>query len=462
MTLFFNPFMTFGAGYSGMITSENPVAYWRLGDPPGSTTVADSAVGTYPGTVFGTPTFGEVGITDGTALGNNGTAANYLQFPNVPSYSAGWCVEFWMYLNNTSGSHGLVTRAVSEATNSDWLFFVQAGIMYWRVINDANATTSTIQITAPPAGMWHHVVGTCNVGGTLSLFIDGKQVGTNLAITRTTAKGAGIVTIGKLAGTTTYSLNGRIDEVAIYNYVLSTDQIKERFLSLMADAYDRMVFAKAPRFYYRLDDTSGTTARDFSGNALHGTYNGTPALASRTVGGWTVADWDGTNDYVSSPNITTTGWAGVTAECWVVWDAVQTGTGYFSQVHTGSSDAITLEVGTVGSINTTNYMVGRYTGSAWTEANSGAALTTGVVHHLVGTITSAGAIVAYLDGVQVATASATFVADTEGWYIGRRHDTSTTGGAQPYFNGAIARAALYDRALTAVEVLEHYSAGTGL
>lgn len=42
-------------------------------------------------------------------------------------------------------------------------------------------------------------------------------------------------------------------------------------------SYDSEVAADSPALYWKLQDTSGTTATDSSGNARHGTYNGTAA-----------------------------------------------------------------------------------------------------------------------------------------------------------------------------------------
>jgi len=69
-------------------------------------------------------------------------------------------------------------------------------------------------------------------------------------------------------------------------------------------AYSDAVLADMPVRYYRLGDSSGTTAVDSSGNSQDGTYTGGVTLgASGAIQGDadTAATFDGTDDYVSLP-----------------------------------------------------------------------------------------------------------------------------------------------------------------
>jgi hypothetical protein len=69
------------------------------------------------------------------------------------------------------------------------------------------------------------------------------------------------------------------------------------------DSYSALILASSPLLYWRLGDTSGTTAADASGNSRVGTYAGTPSLNQPSLLSGDVTNgsvfFDGTNDAVS-------------------------------------------------------------------------------------------------------------------------------------------------------------------
>ena len=117
----------------------------------------------------------------------------------------------------------------------------------------------------------------------MALYIDGKQIGTN---SRTTV-GRNYNGYWRVGGDSTWSGNqyftGRIDDVAIYPTVLTGAQIRQQYIDSgrtivggtpPSDAYGSTVWNDSPNIYYRLDETSGSTATDLSGNTNNGTYSG--------------------------------------------------------------------------------------------------------------------------------------------------------------------------------------------
>lgn len=227
---------------------------------------------------------------------------------------------------------------------------------------------------------------------------------------------------------------------------------------VLSAPYEQLVIGSSPYLYYALNETTGTVATDLSGNGRHGTYNGAPALASRTLGKWLTADFDGTNDFVSTPAFNTTGWPGISVECWYLLDTQLSGTGLISETYTGSGDRITLEIG--GSINAATggiLMVARYNGSAWHQAASTTTSALNTRYHIVGTMDATTLIgELWLNGTKIATGSLnSWMPDAEAWTIGRRHDASGT----PYVNGAIAHSAIYNRVVTPAEIAARYASG---
>lgn len=65
--------------------------------------------------------------------------------------------------------------------------------------------------------------------------------------------------------------------------------------------YSDLIIASSPFLYWRLNETSGTTAVDSSGNGHDGTYHGSPtfAVAGARTDGDTAVSFDGVDDYIS-------------------------------------------------------------------------------------------------------------------------------------------------------------------
>jgi len=75
-------------------------------------------------------------------------------------------------------------------------------------------------------GDWHHIGFTFN-GSVKIAYIDGKDVGQNSGITGSLTSSFANRTIGRFGSSTGYYMNGLIDDVRVYNYVLTPDQVKE-------------------------------------------------------------------------------------------------------------------------------------------------------------------------------------------------------------------------------------------
>lgn len=228
------------------------------------------------------------------------------------------------------------------------------------------------------------------------------------------------------------------------------------------DLYDDLVISHTPWAYYPMDETSGTVMADRSGNGRDGSYFNTPALASRIFnnsGGlqWVGPDLNGTNQYAQTPAFDNTGWAGLTYECWVILDVQLDGTGIMSNVYT--NNPIPLEFGAaVSAVNGNVLNVGRYSGSAWTVLDSSSVTATlSTIHHFVATVTSGGAATLWYDNTKIVDGALGWSTDTDATYIGRRHDTA---GGRNYVDGTITKAAIYERALTATEIGQHWAMAT--
>lgn len=217
-----------------------PVAHWRLDDCHGST-AHDASVNNNHGTIniassgsqnsLGSCDSGSStdawyngregkfnsslnfdGTDDYIDLGNNDSIRN---FTNQISVSA------WAKYKAYGG--GGQSYSVIAVKGSPWTFLLENynQKIRFRITAggaDKNASDSEVH----ELNRWYHFVGTYD-GANIKIYKDGKLVGTtpatgNLGVNDVSAK------IGTFQGTN-YNFNGQIDDVRIYNYALTQEQI---------------------------------------------------------------------------------------------------------------------------------------------------------------------------------------------------------------------------------------------
>lgn len=223
-----------------------PIAHYRLDECAG--TVANDASGNgYTGTITigasGTQTSaGTCSSGTSTEAWNNGTTGKLnssLKFDGTDDYisvtdnsnleNAVMSLSAWIY---TSAGFPAQTGIIGKrVTSSDFLQYelgISSNTLYWLQSADGGswATLVSTPSNTISAG-WHHYVGTNN-GTTARLYIDGKEVGTADSSPATTlASSTETLQIGQSRiGSNDNYFVGQIDDVRIYNYALTTTQIK--------------------------------------------------------------------------------------------------------------------------------------------------------------------------------------------------------------------------------------------
>lgn len=218
-----------------------PVAHWRLDECQGNV-AHDASSNNLHGIIninssgsqnaLGTCTSGNA--TEAWYNGREGIFGSSLSFDGTDDYidlgngsgirdfTDQITVSAWAKYNAYGG--GGQSYSVIAVKGSPWTFLLEN---YSRKIRfrvtvgglDKNATDSQVH----ELNRWYHFVGTYD-GANIKIYKDGKLVGTtpatgNLAVSDVTAK------IGTYQGTN-YNFNGQIDDVRIYNYALTQEQIK--------------------------------------------------------------------------------------------------------------------------------------------------------------------------------------------------------------------------------------------
>jgi len=251
----------------------------------------------------------------------------------------------------------------------------------------------------------------------------------------------------------------------------ATDGFKALARHELDAIYGSVVEADGPWGWWRLaDDLPVTvTAIDSSGNDFHGTWKGNPQASSTLLtdgpGGATL-DGEADGVVISTGTLPSTP---LSIEAWVKTGKYGTNLSLIAgQTHEigGSNpqfirDFVLFMDNDTGVANFTARIVGE---SNITVTGTTVLRDTGP-HHVVGTIGTDRRLRLYVDGVQEggtsAAATGTSLDSSGRLRIGRPPTNNETGAGDTYkcFKGDICEVAVYDRALSGAEVLEHYTAG---
>ena len=150
----------------------------------------------------------------------------------------------------------------------------------------------------------------------------------------------------------TYDIGGHYSEVTVQAADAFT--VLSR-LKLPESVWQLTVQTDTPSAWWRLGETSGTTAVDSSGNGKHGVYVGGATFNSRSglVAGSSdpAIGFDGVDDYIVYPRIVTS--FPFSVEAWASWTSGGTGeANIFIQRTSDGVSRLTVGGGTDGSVST--------------------------------------------------------------------------------------------------------------
>ena len=218
-----------------------PVGYWALDDgqsDPNTTTAVDSSAGGNNGTLLNFATSPSwVDGKVGGALQFDGTNDRVdMGDPDVLDITGTLSMAFWMYrLGDGASSYGpLVGKNKSGGYKNDgyWVGSYNDATLnsFIRFSITTNGTgTNLDSISGIADDEWHHIAVVYDPAARMAIYIDGV-----LDAELTTGVPAAIqsvdtgFTLGNLATGSTmdsYSYNGHLDEVLVFNQVLSAEEI---------------------------------------------------------------------------------------------------------------------------------------------------------------------------------------------------------------------------------------------
>ncbi|GAB3927560.1 hypothetical protein GCM10029976_023910 [Kribbella albertanoniae] len=218
--------------YDQIISSDGPQAYWRLGEPSGTTTSVDSSSQSNNGTFTGMA-LGASGAIAGNTAASTSSSSGRMVGEKAYSMPQQFTVEAWVKQSSTRGGR-IIGFGSSKTGNSvgggDRMLYMRSNGAILFGVNDGAQRT----VTSPSGkndNQWHHVAGTFD-NGLLKLYVDGMLVGSTS--TGTAALYYGWWRIG-YDNTSAWTGGGAtqtglgIDEAAVYPYALSPAQVQGHY-----------------------------------------------------------------------------------------------------------------------------------------------------------------------------------------------------------------------------------------
>lgn len=242
--------------YNEAVLADSPIGYWKLNERSG--TVAqdisgNNRHGTYHGTVKlatqGAFAEGDAVVFDGKTGYVEITTANWGGGKELT-------IEAWVNVREQSSDF----QAVVSALGQEFVHLQLHSAGNIAVYTDTGYTLLPI-LPQAPLNVWRHLALTVG-GGSAKLYVDG-ELSSSAQGNFTTIRPTHTIRIGGgYAGGRFF--NGAIDEVAIYNYALPQDRIKERvrIVQKINEVAKRAESPRQQRSFLRLDGKSYVEVKD--------------------------------------------------------------------------------------------------------------------------------------------------------------------------------------------------------
>ncbi len=393
--------------------APEPVAYYKLDEGTG-TSAANSSSASFTGTLTNGPTWTQGKY--GKAVNFDGSN-DFIDVGTGPTIAN--TISFW----------------VNPASTTEYFVDLNGSAYVW-----ANAGTVTATGFTSP---------TIYVNGVVTSTI-ATNVWSHVEVTTATALNASDLDIGRLEGTS--NLEGKIDEVKIYDYARTIKQVTEDMLGghppVNAGSGTvggvKTVKLAAPVAYYKFDEGYLTTANNSgsAGNVINGAISGATWTNSGKFGKALV--FDGLNDYIQAPDDNSLDITNLTLSAWIN-PGILNGRIIDKETSGGSNGYI---------MDTFNSKI-RLCASGCVSSNT--TLSTGVWHHIVVTFDGTNTRF-YLDGKSDGSSTTVTSVSTNALNlrIGADQDGANV------FNGSIDEVKIYNYALSEDEVKIDYNHGSAL
>lgn len=449
----------------------NLQAYWRLDEASGN--IVDE-VNSYALTPTNSPTYsvtGKLGDAISFLRASDQRFEGYSSISNLIDSFGYNDISISLWVNITGDTNTARGIFYLRGTNSIYLYADTSN----KIRGYTNLPGSSTYIAAnsgASSDTWYHVVLRLDRDGLMTLYINNELQTATLDIssysgTNITSGGGSYCYIGNYGTSSSYAFSGVIDELGVYNRLLTTDEIAELYNS--GDGVN--IFEEPSSFpitsllsYYKLEEASGTIY-DSHGSVNFTTYNSPEYQRTGKIDYG--IDFSGAGNPGASCG---SSYAGLnpggdeySISCWVYLDSLPTTENHDFYILRGALSASPWYNIHLMIVNGSNKVaLGMHGASdSYFGVTSTNALTTGTWYHIVGIISGIGnPATVYVNGVSnngAANQVGNIYDATSQYTIG-----SPYGGSTESFHGIIDELAVYNRALSSEEVSILYNSGTGL
>jgi hypothetical protein len=296
-------------GYAAAVAADSPYRYFRLGEAAGQVAADSSSNCRFAAYASGDAHLPGLLTGDGDGAVANGAAPTSIlsvSADGLPSTGAR-TLEVWVQTADKNDNQALFSYGLSNATTQYFQLSIRpvsgGTLLYFTGWGDDAAFNTPYPIDD---GKPHHIALAYNGGTIVTFYLDGQQIGqAGINGGLVTAIGAQALELGN--GVDGAFKSGTLDEFAVYTTALSADRINAHWRAgtattcpaLPTTGYAGAVTADHPLRYFRLGETAGQAAADFSPNCRFAAY----APGAGHVTGLLTGDNDGA---VSSPSPLTT------------------------------------------------------------------------------------------------------------------------------------------------------------
>lgn len=229
--------------FGQLVRSDLAVGYWRLDETTGN--VARDSIASRNGEYSPKVQLGQPGnkLLDPHYAARFGyLATSNSCVTNLPvdfafSGNVVFSVEAWVYGGAQTTDSGVVTKGYGSGGEQFNLDCGGSGHGFRFFVRDSNGSARVASSSVTPNNQWRHLVGVCDqANGYVRLFVDGTNVAQTTITTNIGILGSPLpMSIGsrKSGMATAYDNQfiGYIEEVAIYNTAMTTNQVRAHYLA---------------------------------------------------------------------------------------------------------------------------------------------------------------------------------------------------------------------------------------
>lgn len=213
---------------TSVLAQNSPVAWWKFNEAGGVSALDSGTLGV-DGVLQGACGF-TAGVS-GNAISIPGGIGDFVNMGNVlPMVGTSFSMQAWMRTTNATSANTIAVGKHNAGTfngymmrlNYDGQYGLAQRAQFYQSNSPANTAVGTSVVTD---GVWHHLLATYTLGGQLRLYVDGNLERTIAAQSIISNSVAFLVGGYTVSGVQRNGFQGELDEVQLYDYALTADQV---------------------------------------------------------------------------------------------------------------------------------------------------------------------------------------------------------------------------------------------